>query len=583
MTEKPNQNPSLTYSAIANHPVQEQIPPTKALRNQLLETVRDYVEQNQLTGPLTFEELRLHTQKVIKAAKVSEKFSDFATTLINNEAWRDTLAGIPFEKRLLLLPKCLRLDGTCSAQIDEIGLICNHCGSCVIDDLQTQAQQLGYVVMVAEGSPVVMALIETGQVEAIVGVSCMSVLKEVFPYMEAGAVPGIAIPLLYDGCKNTNLDIDWLWDAIHLNHDETQRLNLDAIREQVDNWFTPEALETALGTPQNSTEKIAYDWLALAGKRWRPFLTAAVFAALQNQPDQPKNEQHLPDCIRKLLIAVECFHKASLIHDDIEDDDSIRYGRKTLHAQHGIPVALNIGDFLLGEGYLLIADLDITPQQKNLMLRIAATGHRTLCIGQGDELYWRQHRRPLAPGEVLEIFRQKTAPAFEVALQLGVLFAQPDLQLAEILTRFSQALGIAYQIRDDLLDFDGDSQNSNLPSISNSASPANSPSLLLALTCHNASADESKILEKFWLADQHDQLIHQQVKKIITKLKTETHADNLLEHYKSQALRCLIPLKNPQLKAVLRRVVGKIFHDTVIMSCCDDHQRKNASGGRGCN
>jgi len=605
MIEKPNQNPNLTYSTITAHPVQEQIPPTKALRNQLFENVRDYVGQNHLTGPLTFEELRLHTQKIIKNAKVSEKFGDLITILINNETWRDTLAGIPFQKRLLLLPKCLRLDGTCSAQIDEFGLICNHCGSCVIDDLQTQAEQLGYVVMVAEGSPVVMALIESGQVEAIVGVSCMSVLEEVFPYMEAGAVPGIAIPLLYDGCKNTNLDIDWLWDAIHVTRDdETQRLNLEAIREQVDNWFTPQAIQTALDAARNSTEKIAHDWLTLAGKRWRPFLTAAVFTALQEKPDQSKNEksisessplpeqsppeQLLPESIRKLLIAVECFHKASLIHDDIEDNDSSRYGRKTLHAQHGVPIALNIGDFLLGEGYRLIAELDIPTRQKNRMLQIAATGHRTLCIGQGDELYWRHHRRPLSPQEVLEIFRQKTAPAFEVALQLGVLFAQPDPQLAEILTRFSQALGIAYQIHDDILDFDGDSelsesQDSNPLSNSSSASPANSPSLLLALTCQNATSADRKILEKFWLSNQHDQPIHQQVKKIITKLKIETHADNLLEHYKSQAIRCLIPIKNPQLKAVLRRVVGKIFHDIVIMSCCDDHQRKNASRGRGCN
>ena len=217
------------------------------------------------------------------------------------------------------------------------------------------------------------------------------------------------------------------------------------------------------------------------------------------------------------------------------------------------------------------------------MLQIAAAGHRTLCIGQGDELYWRHHRRPLAPGEVLEIFRQKTAPAFEVALQLGVLFARPDTQLAEILTNFSQALGIAYQIHDDLLDFDNDSQNSDLTSDSSSASSANSPSLLLALTCQNATTADRKLLEKFWLSNQHDQPVRQQIKKIISKLKTEIHADNLLEHYKSQAIRCLIPIKNPELKAVLRRVVGKIFHDTVIMSCCDDHQRKNAPRGRGCN
>ena len=109
----------------------------------------------------------------------------------------------------------------------------------MIDDLKSQAEQLGYAVLVAEGSPVVMSLIEAGRIEAVIGASCLSVLERVYPYMEAGAVPGIAIPLLQDGCANTSVDLEWLWEAIYqTTEDQTQRFNLDALHRQVNDWFS---------------------------------------------------------------------------------------------------------------------------------------------------------------------------------------------------------------------------------------------------------------------------------------------------------------------------------------------------------
>src|SRR5205823_902010 len=80
--------------------------------------------------------------------------------------------------------------------------------------------------------------------------------------------------------------------------------------------------------------------------------------------------------LRKVAIAVECFHKASLIHDDIEDDDAERYGKQTLDTEHGVAVALNVGDLLLGEGYRLLASLDTNSNIRSEILRAAAEGHR---------------------------------------------------------------------------------------------------------------------------------------------------------------------------------------------------------------
>jgi hypothetical protein len=124
-------------------------------------------------------------------------------------------------------------------------------------------------VLVAEGSAIVMSLIQTGKIEAIVGISCLPVLERTFPYIEAAAIPAVAVPLLQDDCIDTTVDVDWVWDYIHLTSDDkTRRLNLNALHDEVKTWFTAEALDALLGKPSCQTEQIARDWLGRAGKRW---------------------------------------------------------------------------------------------------------------------------------------------------------------------------------------------------------------------------------------------------------------------------------------------------------------------------
>src|SRR5258707_880904 len=114
-----------------------------------------------------------------------------------------------------------------------------------------------------------------------------------------------------------------------------------------------------MGPAEGETEKIGREWLARAGKRWRPFLTVSAYQALRSA-----TESVVPEGVRKIAIAVECFHKASLIHDDIEDNDAFRYGEKTLHEQYGVALALNVGDLLIGEGYRLIGDCGAAAEEK---------------------------------------------------------------------------------------------------------------------------------------------------------------------------------------------------------------------------
>jgi geranylgeranyl pyrophosphate synthase len=316
------------------------------------------------------------------------------------------------------------------------------------------------------------------------------------------------------------------------------------------------------------TEEIAQSWLAKAGKRWRPFLAACVYQAVQDDPNGP-----LPDDLRAGAIAVECFHKASLIHDDIEDDDALRYGEKTLHEQYGVPVALNVGDFLLGEGYRLLASTGATPDRRAAMLQAVAEGHRSLCLGQGAELCWMRTPEPLAPASVLDIFRRKTAPAFEVALRVGAILAGCGEDLREVIHKYSAAVGIAYQIRDDLEDFGDCSEASDLR--------AARPSLLLALAYERAQGSGRKLLERVWRKPGGSSGVSSRLEEVVRDLAVEARAQELLDFYKNEAIRSLCGLDNTQLKGLLRRVVGRIFNEVEFMGCCNDYQAGDAAGGEG--
>ena len=315
-------------------------------------------------------------------------------------------------------------------------------------------------------------------------------------------------------------------------------------------WFEPASLRALLDTELGGdTDRIARDWLARAGKRWRPFLTICAWKALQSDP-----EAAIPESLKKLAVAVECFHKASLIHDDIEDDDAERYGESTLHVEYGVAVALNCGDLLLGDGYRLIAESGAPADVQCRMLRIASRGHRTLCLGQGAELCWMRDPKPMGSLDVLQVFRQKTAPAFEVALQIGAALAGAEDDLMRVLGKYSDALGIAYQIRDDLEDL----------------APADTrPSLPLAIAYERAKGERKLMLERAWKRQDP-------ASPLLLAELAEERCRELLESYKEEAVRSLPALENASLKGLLRRVVGKIFQ-LEVKGWCSEFETRNAA------
>lgn len=565
-------NLKLSSAQVPKHVVQqrfrkpmESVPQTPEERNRIVQYIRNYVAEFAPVPPLPLEELKEHADKLMEMAGVDARYRDFVGVLLNNELWREQLASIPFERRLLLIPKCLRIEEKCPAPFDEFGLLCKTCGLCTIQDLIGESEKLGYATLVAEGSAIVMSLIQTGKIEAIVGVSCVSVLERAFPYMEAAAIPGVAVPLLQDDCINTTVDMDWVWDYIHLtSEDKTRRLDLGSLREEVDFWFTPTSLDLIMGSFEGETEQIARQWLARSGKRWRPFLAVAAYQALREDTNA-----ELPDDVRKIAVAVECFHKASLVHDDIEDNDAERYGESTLHEEHGVAVALNVGDLLIGEGYRLLASTKVSSEQIAAMTKAASHGQRELCRGQGAELCWARKPDVLASRQVLEIFRKKTAPAFEVALRVGAIYADLEKyhECAGTLAAYSDALGIAYQIRDDISDLGADGDTNDIEALR--------PTLLLAIAHEKAKGENKKVLKQVWQRTLPTDWDSAKIEALYEEVGATERATVLLETYKEEGIRCLRDLQNQNLKGLLRRVLGKIFNDTEIKGWCKEFEEKN--------
>lgn len=190
------------------------IPGQRAERDRLRAVVdhRNADRQPQLT----LDELAAEAAAVCAEAGAAPRFAKWVMVLVNNRTWHSHLAAVPRARRLLLLPQCLRDPDGCPARMDELGLLCQGCGRCPLGALKAEAETLGYLVVISEGTSAVLALVKSGQIDAFVGSSCLPTLERVFPVMAFVGLPAVAIPLLGCGCLRTDLDLDWLQEAMRL-------------------------------------------------------------------------------------------------------------------------------------------------------------------------------------------------------------------------------------------------------------------------------------------------------------------------------------------------------------------------------
>ena len=474
------------------------VPETLELRESLRARCEEVASRLDPEVPVNKDEMERIARATLAEADLPESYLGWTMVMISSAYWKGPLSAVPPERRLFLLPHCLKHAEGCPAEYDQFGMNCKECGACSIADFRGIAEEMGYRVLVAEGSPVVMKIIVGGYVDAVVGVACLNVLEKAIDKVLLAGIPCMAVPLLSSDCRNTKVDEPWVDEMIRTPYQpEAKRARTYVhLMRAAEDLFKPEKLDkhaprlrsrAPLGEEAvtsdmiesmdriSSTEHIAYDFLSRGGKHSRPFITLAAYDAMTGghctDPGNTSAVEQIPDAVCRAAMSIETFHKASLVHDDIQDDDAFRYGQLAVHRRFGLATAINVGDYLIGLGYRLLSRSEkdeegipeVGPEARADVLDSLATAHMRLSEGQGAELLWRDGKdRRLSPLDALKIYALKTSPAFEAALISGIRLAGDVEKYREPIRTFSRNMGVAFQILNDIDDWTGDDSNKRL-------------------------------------------------------------------------------------------------------------------------
>ncbi len=199
--------------------------------------------------------------------------------------------------------------------------------------------------------------------------------------------------------------------------------------------------------------------LLLGGKRVRPFLVYITGQMLGCKPED----------LDTPASAIECIHAYSLIHDDLPamDNDDLRRGQPTCHIKFDEATAILTGDALQTLAFTILAEGELNPNAENQRIKMVqalaqASGAGGMCLGQALDLGAENRRVSLADLE--EIHRNKTGALINCAVKLGGLAAgEKGLEVLPHLERYSKAIGLAFQVQDDILDIISDTETLGKP------------------------------------------------------------------------------------------------------------------------
>lgn len=225
---------------------------------------------------------------------------------------------------------------------------------------------------------------------------------------------------------------------------------------RIDDWRAraDAALERVLPDPDTQPQRLHAAMrhaVLLGGKRMRPLLvyaSGAVFAADELALDAP-------------AAAVELIHAYSLVHDDLPamDDDALRRGQPTVHVAFDEATAILAGDALQSLAFEVLAAARVNDGARVALLRTLAlaAGAKGMCGGQALDLAATGNGTALTVDALESLHGMKTGVLIRAATRMGGLCGGADSAALKALDRYATALGLAFQIRDDLLDIEGDS------------------------------------------------------------------------------------------------------------------------------
>jgi heptaprenyl diphosphate synthase len=177
-----------------------------------------------------------------------------------------------------------------------------------------------------------------------------------------------------------------------------------------------------------------------SGKRVRP---ALVFLGA-------RLGSSIPHDVQVVAQAVELVHIATLVHDDVIDQAALRRARKTVYNEHGVDAAVRLGDHIYTYAFQKVAELG-----NPLLIQLLAHSTAVMCAGEIDQLKNR-YQFNVSEQEYFSFISQKTASLFGTSARSGAILSGQDIEVQIALEQFGVDLGIAFQIKDDLLDLIGE-------------------------------------------------------------------------------------------------------------------------------
>lgn len=187
------------------------------------------------------------------------------------------------------------------------------------------------------------------------------------------------------------------------------------------------------------------------GKRLRPIFCMLIGRAVSAPPE----------ALSRVVLAAELMHSASLAHDDIQDDEPIRWGRPTAWKLFGVGQAINVGDALVGKVYELLLSLLEEGLPREIVLNVVETFNRAhLRMAEGQHLdLLHEGRLELSVDDYLNVISLKTAAACECVAHSAALIADRSRQVEKHYQQFGHAFGMLYQLCDDMLSVWGDAKD----------------------------------------------------------------------------------------------------------------------------
>jgi geranylgeranyl pyrophosphate synthase len=226
----------------------------------------------------------------------------------------------------------------------------------------------------------------------------------------------------------------------------------DPRRRAVERW-----IEGWLGPPRTRFDQALLYPLQTPGKRIRPLLCLAAAEALGQDPAGP---------VLAVAAAIEMVHTYSLVHDDLPamDDAETRRGRPTVHRTYDDATAILVGDGLLTEAFAVLANVGLPPGVRiEVVSRLArAAGRLGMVAGQA----WDVGTNGAVADEatLLDLHRKKTGELLEAAVVIGGVVGRATPEALVALSGYGAAVGLAFQLADDLLDADEDAGADGPPS-----------------------------------------------------------------------------------------------------------------------